>query len=125
MGEFGADNRRLQGVEPEIASDEPVKRGGTNTGPSPFELVLAGVGACTAITLRMYAERKQWNLGSIRVKLRLLKDGDNLRIERTVSLSGALDEEQRAKLLEISDKTPVTKALTSGVPIQTTVDGDL
>ena len=53
-----------------IAADEPVKRGGTNTGPSPFELLLASLGACTAITFRMYAERKQWNLGGIQVKLR-------------------------------------------------------
>jgi putative redox protein len=106
----------------EIASDEPVKRGGTNTGPSPFELMLASLGACTAITFRMYSERKQWNLGSIQVKLRLVKDGDNQRIERTIALSGALDAEQRTKLLEIADKTPVTKTLAPGISIQTTLD---
>ena len=106
----------------EITSDEPMKRGGTNTGPSPFELLLSSLGACTAITFRMYAERKQWNLGSIRVRLRFLKDGDAQRIERTIALSGVLDAEQRAKLLEIADKTPVTKALAPGVPIQTTLD---
>ncbi|MSO56007.1 MAG: OsmC family peroxiredoxin [Acidobacteria bacterium] len=106
----------------EIASDEPAKRGGTNTGPSPFELMLASLGACTAITFRMYSERKQWSLGGIQVKLRLLKDGDNSRIERTISLSGTLDAEQRTKLLEIADKTPVTKALAPGMPIQTTLD---
>jgi putative redox protein len=106
----------------ELAADEPVKRGGTNTGPSPFELMLASLGACTAITFRMYAERKQWNLGGIQVKLRLLKDGESQRIERTIHLTGALDAEQQAKLLEIADKTPVTKALAAGVPIQTTLD---
>ena len=106
----------------EIASDEPAKRGGTNTGPSPFELMLASLGACTAITFRMYSERKQWNLGSIQVKLRLVKDGDDQRIERTIALSGALDAEQRTKLLEIADKTPVTKALAPGISIQTTLD---
>src|SRR5438477_9658145 len=102
-----------------IAADEPVKRGGTNTGPSPFELLLASLGACTAITFRMYSERKQWNLGSIRIKLRLLKDEKDQHIERTISLSGALDDEQRARLLEIAEKTPVTKALAPGVRIQT------
>ena len=58
----------------------------------------------------------------IQVKLRLLKDGEESRIERTISLSGALDAEQRTKLLEIADKTPVTKALAPGIPIQTTLD---
>lgn len=106
----------------EIAADEPLRRGGTNTGPSPFELLLAGLGACTAITFRMYAERKQWNLGAMRMQLRLVKDGDHQQIERTISLSGALDDEQRGKLLEIADKTPVTKAVAPGIPIQTTLE---
>jgi putative redox protein len=105
-----------------IAADEPVKRGGTDTGPSPFELMLASLGTCTAITFRMYAERKQWNLGSIQVKLRLLKAGESQRIERTIHLTGALDAEQQAKLLEIADKTPVTRALAPGIPIQTTIE---
>jgi putative redox protein len=105
----------------EIKADEPEKRGGTNTGPSPYELMLASLGACTAITLRMYAERKQWTLGSIDVKLRLLKNGDEpARIERKISVTEKMDGLQRAKLLEIADKTPVTKALTPGVPIETT-----
>jgi putative redox protein len=106
----------------EIAVDEPVKRGGTNTGPSPFELLLASLGACTAITFRMYAERKQWNLGAVQVKLRLLKDAEAQHIERTIHVSGALDADQQAKLLEIADKTPVTKAVAPGIPIQTTLD---
>src|SRR5581483_1193011 len=106
----------------QIASDEPVRRGGTNTGPSPFELLLAAVGSCTAITLRMYSERKQWQLGTIGVKLRMLKDGDTSRIERIVSVTGALDDEQKTKLLEIADKTPVTKAVSPGIPIQTTLE---
>jgi len=106
----------------EIAADEPVKRGGTNTGPGPFELMLASLGACTAITFRMYAERKQWNLGRLQVKLRLIKDGDTQRIERTIHIGETLDAEQQTKLLEIADKTPVTKALAPGVPIQTTLD---
>jgi putative redox protein len=104
----------------ELLADEPEKRGGTNTGPAPFDLMLSSLGACTAITLRMYAERKQWSLGTIGVSLRLLKDGDEpMRIDRTISIGESTDDAQRAKLLEIADKTPVTKALASGVPIQT------
>ena len=108
----------------EFRSDEPEKRGGTNTGAPPFELMLSSLGACTSITLRMYSDRKQWKLGTIDVSLRLLKDGEEpLRIERKIAVSEALDAEQQAKLLEIADKTPVTKALAPGVAIQTTLDG--
>ena len=106
----------------ELASDEPVKRGGTNTGASPFELLLASLGACTAITLRMYSERKQWNLGVITVALRMLKDADQQHIERHISVSRAIDAEQQKKLLEIADKTPVTKVLATGVRVQTMLE---
>jgi putative redox protein len=107
----------------EWKADEPEKRGGTNTGPAPFDLLLGSLGACTSITLRMYSERKQWELGTIAVQLRLLRDGDEpMRIERKISLSGAVDAEQRTKLLEIADKTPITRALAPGVPIQTTLE---
>jgi putative redox protein len=104
----------------ELASDEPERRGGTNTGPAPFDLLLGSLGACTAITLRMYSERKQWNLGTIDVTLRLIKEGEEpMHIERQISVTEAVDGGQQAKLLEIADKTPVTKALAAGVPIQT------
>jgi putative redox protein len=106
----------------ELASDEPVKRGGTDTGATPVELLLASLGACTAITFRMYGDRKQWNFGAITVKLRLLKTGEQQRIERVISISGALDAGQREKLLEIADKTPVTRVLAPGVTIQTTLE---
>lgn len=107
----------------EMAADEPERRGGTNTGAAPFDLMLASLGACTAITLRMYGDRKAWKLGTIDVALRLLKEGDGpLRIERKISVSEEIDDEQRTKLLEIADKTPVTKALAPGVPIQTLFD---
>ena len=104
----------------ELASDEPERRGGTNTGPAPFDLMLSSLGACTAITLRMYSERKQWNLGTIDVALRLIKERDDpMRIERHISVSETVDGEQQEKLLEIADKSPVTKALAAGVPIHT------
>jgi len=115
--------QRISTASHEISADEPQKRGGTDTGPSPFELMLSSLGACTSITLRMYAERKQWNLGAINVRLRLVKDADGpLRIERAISVGENVDEEQQSKLLEIADKTPVSKALAPGVPIQTTFE---
>jgi putative redox protein len=108
----------------ELHADEPESRGGTNTGPTPFELMLSSLGACTAITLRMYSERKQWDLGHIRVQLRMLKQEEEQKIERRISVSGILNENQREKLLEIAGKTPVTRTLASGVPIQTSIDNE-
>ena len=119
-GQHGYAQRITTASGHEFASDEPERRGGTNTGPAPFDLLVGSLGACTAITLRMYADRKEWSLGTIDVKLRLVKEGDGpLRIERSIAVSEAIDGEQQAKLLEIADKTPVTKALAPGVPIQT------
>ena len=71
----------------DFASDEPERRGGTNTGAAPFDLMLGSLGACTAITLRMYADRKQWQLGTIDVALRLIKEGDGPMHHRTENLS--------------------------------------
>ena len=103
-----------------LASDEPERRGGTNTGAAPFDLMLSALGACTAITLRMYADRKEWQLGTIDVRLRLVKEGEApMYIERKISVAEPMDGEQQMKLVEIADKTPVTKALAPGVPIQT------
>ena len=119
-GERGYAQRITNNAGHEFASDEPERRGGTNTGAAPFDLMLGSLGACTAITMRMYSDRKQWKLGTIEVKLRLIKEGeDSARIERKISVSEAIDGEQQTKLLEIADKTPVTKALAPGIPIQT------
>ena len=105
----------------DVASDEPASHGGGDTGPSPTGLVLAGLAACTSITLRMYADRKKWDLGTVRVGLKLLRAGAAERIERTLSFGAALTPEQVARLLEIAEKTPVTKMLKAGVPIATSV----
>jgi putative redox protein len=119
-GERGYAQRITTTAGHELTSDEPERRGGTNTGAAPFDLMLGSLGACTAITLRMYSDRKQWNLGTVDVKLRLIKEGDGpMQIERIISVSETIDGEQQAKLLEIADKTPVTKALAAGVPVQT------
>jgi putative redox protein len=102
-----------------LTADEPVGGGGTNTGPAPYGLLLSALGACTSITLRMYAERKKWELGRIQVTLRHEKTAEAEHIEREVSFGALLTEEQRTRLAEIVEKTPVTKTIKAGAPIQT------
>jgi uncharacterized OsmC-like protein len=100
-----------------IYSDEPTSQGGTNRGPSPYELVMAALGACTAMTIRMYAERHELKLRRTTVRLRYFKlpaisDAGALDyFERTVGLEGDLTEEQRLRLLQISEKCPVGETL--------------
>jgi putative redox protein len=105
-----------------LMADEPVALGGSDTGPSPYELLLASLGACTSITLRMYAGRKEWELGKITVGLRYTKDAEHKeRIDRRLSFSKPLSAEQKARLIEIAGKTPVTRTLLNGLSIDTTV----
>ncbi len=104
-----------------IASDEPASLGGSDKGPRPFELVLAGLASCTAITIRMYAGRKQWPLGDVRVGISMRKDGAAFQILRTVELGGGLSEEQRSRIAEICEKTPVTLFAKQGATIRTEV----
>ena len=103
-----------------LRGDEPVGQGGADTGPPPFGLLLSGLGACTAITLRMYAERQGWPLAGVDVKLTyMVKDKNTRWIDRLVTLRG-VDGEQSAKLAEIAEKTPVTRAVRAGTEIRTT-----
>jgi putative redox protein len=102
-----------------LIGDEPVSGGGGDAGPSPFGLVLAGLGACTAITLRMYTERKEWTLSGLGVDLEYFRDGKDFRIERVLHIEGPLDETQRARLADIAERTPVTLALRAGATINT------
>lgn len=104
----------------QLVADEPAHAGGQDAGPAPYDLLLSSLGACTAITLRMYAAKKGWTLGRLQVALSLLKDREgNTRIERTLTADGALDEAQWQRLLEIAEKTPVTLTLKSGAAIAT------
>jgi putative redox protein len=105
-----------------LRADEPMSVGGNDTGPRPTELVLCGLGACTAITLRMYAERKGWKLGRIKVSVDFSGDGEARRIERRISFSASLLPEQLERLAEISEKTPVSRMLKTGIAIQTTLE---
>lgn len=104
-----------------VVADEPEPHGGKDAGPAPYALVLAGLAACTAMTLEMYAERKGWKLGEVKVDLRMFRDGDEERIERRVSIAEALSEEQRSRLAEIASKTPVTKTLKRAYVIETEI----
>lgn len=105
-----------------VIADEPESMGGGDTGIAPYDLLLASLGSCSAITMRMYAERKGWSLGTIRVDLELHKDDKQStgRIVRTMSFGAPLSDEQRARLAEIVEKTPVTLTLKAGTPIVTT-----
>jgi putative redox protein len=113
-------------------ADEPVAAGGGDSGPNPYDFLLAALGACTSMTLRLYAEHKQLPLDRVTVRLRHgriyaadcetceTKEGKIDQIERAITLEGTLDVSQRARLLEIADKCPVHRTLTSEVVIKTT-----
>ncbi len=115
----------------QLLADEPLGVGGTDTGPSPYDLLISALGACTSMTISLYARRKQWPLESVTVKLRHSKihatdcadcekkDGMLDRIERDVELHGALTDEQRTRLLDIANKCPVHKTLISEIDIKT------
>jgi putative redox protein len=114
-----------------LLADEPEASGGRDEGPDPYELLLAALGSCTNMTLRMYADRKRWSLKEIRVAVTHSKNYANDclsceqpaamldRIDRRITLIGELSAEQRQRLLEIANLCPVHKTLTSRVDIKT------
>ncbi|KRA64718.1 osmotically inducible protein C [Caulobacter sp. Root655] len=104
-----------------LTSDEPERLGGADAGPAPFDLLLSALGACTAITLKMYAERKAWPLEALEVRLHYHGGETPPRIERVLVPTGPLDEAQRARLADVAERTPVTLAIKGGVPIETSL----
>jgi putative redox protein len=114
-----------------LLADEPIALGGSNTGPAPYDYLVAALGACTSMTLRMYADRKKWPLDSVVVRLKHEKrhaddclqcDSQERKIdhiEREIELIGPLDAEQRKRLLVMADRCPVHRTLHSGVVIDT------
>lgn len=102
-------------------ADEPESVGGTDAGPTPFQMLAAALGACTSMTLRMYAERKQWPLDRVEVVVSHERDGRAERFVRVITLDGELDEEQRARLLSIANRCPVHRALEGANEIVTTL----
>lgn len=104
----------------QLTADEPIDRSGTDTGPTPGELLLASLGTCAAMTVRMYARRKDWPLAEVRVRLRYEEDypePDTTVIRREIELTGNLDEQQRQRLQHIGQACPVHRMLTHRILI--------
>ena len=122
-------NEVRYGAGHSFITDEPVAAGGEDAGPDPYTLLLAALGSCISMTVNLYARRKQWPVESVTVRLRQNrmhakdceecndKEGFIHRIERSVTVTGVLSDEQRARLQEIAHKCPVHKTLTSKIVI--------
>jgi putative redox protein len=102
-----------------VIADEPEELGGTDTGPGPGEFLMIALASCTAITLRMYADRKNWPVEKITVEVNFEKVDNKTIFSREILLMGQLDEEQRTRLLQIANACPVHKTLTNPVEIRT------
>jgi putative redox protein len=106
-----------------FVADEGLEVGGNDEGPNPYQLLMAALCQCTSATLRMYGQRKEWDLGEIRVRSILMREGEGAtkkeHVERSIRFGAKLTGEQTDRLLEIADRTPVTRTLVAGMTIHT------
>lgn len=96
-------------------ADEPLESNGQNEGPQPMELLLSSVASCMLIALRKYAQRRNWDAGEIHIDLTLISKDEGVVIEKEIHFSGNLESEQKERLLEISDRSPVVKILSNSI----------
>ena len=132
-GEGGTFAQQIAAGRHRLKGDEPESAGGSGTGPSPYDFLLAALGSCTSMTVGMYARKKNWPLERVTVRLRHskiyaadcseceMKEGMLVRIERDVRFEGPLSAEQHSRLLEIANKCPVHRTLTSEINIRTKI----
>ena len=128
--------RHVQSDDHDWLSDEPTRVGGENLGPDPYEFLLAALGTCTSMTIRMYANHKKWDLTDVRVELSHTRDhGPDCErceeadqvidvIQRQVWVTGNIDDAQQQRLLEIADRCPVHKTLTGDLRVETRLGAD-
>jgi len=102
----------------QLTADEGPALGGKDVGPGPYDLLSSALAACTVITLRMYAERKQWPVSAVQADVHFIRQGEQQHIERVLTIDGA-DDEQKKRMAEIAERTPVTLTLKRGLEIRT------
>jgi putative redox protein len=121
--EAGLFQARVTTEDTSFIIDEPVEVGGMASGPNPYDLLAAALGGCTAMTMKLYANRKQWPLEHVRVRVLHERDGLNGRdrFTRQIEMVGQLDDEQKERLLAVSLRCPVHKTIESGADIETVI----
>lgn len=110
-----------------LTADEPVAMGGSEQGPTPHQLLLSSLAACTSITLKMYAIHQHWPLDGLDVTVAFARDEDDeniVVIDRTIALHGDLNDAQTAELLDLAERTPVTRTIKPGMPVRTELHRD-
>lgn len=115
----GRFQMRISAPGATFLADEPVEAGGLGSGPNPYDLLASALGACTAMTIRLYAERKGWPLDQVEVRVLHANIGARDRFAREIVLHGALDDSRRARLLEIASRCPVHRTLERGSEVIT------
>jgi putative redox protein len=103
----------------QLTADEGPELGGKDAGPAPYDLLASALAACTVITLRMYAERKQWPVTAVHVDVQYVRQGDKQHIDRVLTIEGAADDEQKKRMADIAERTPVTLTLKRSMEIRT------